>query len=77
MTLQVGNYAFCTWQLGQEEKYSHKKREHGRRQVLAIVATTERDQNSLGKHFQVFNTWPQNVGNKFGQKMAPPCCIIP
>ena len=56
-------------QLGQAEKKSHKKREHG--QVLAIVATTERDQNSPGKHFQVFNTWPQNVENKFGQKMVP------
>ena len=48
---------FVLGQLGQEEKNSHKKREHG--QVLAIVATTERDQNSLGEHFQVFNTWPQ------------------
>ena len=56
-------------QLGQEEKNSHKKLEHG--QVLAIVATTERDQNFPGKHFQVFNTWPQNVENKFGQKMVP------
>ena len=48
---------FVLGQLGQEEKNSHKKLEHG--QVLAIVATTERDQNSPGKHFQVFNTWPQ------------------